>query len=81
MLNRDDPKAKEDGSSSVGGEDMSMAMITLSEETIEKSVAPGTDQSPRDEELREGSRRRRRKRGGRRRGRRKSEGSRRRRRE
>ena len=48
MLNRDDPKAKEVGSSSVGGEDMSMAMITLSEETIEKSVAPGTDQSPRD---------------------------------
>ncbi|WZZ69769.1 hypothetical protein YC2023_081139 [Brassica napus] len=53
MLNRDDPKAKEDGSSSVGGEDMSMAMVTLSGEAIDKSVAPGTDQSPRDEESRE----------------------------
>ncbi|KAG2279916.1 hypothetical protein Bca52824_051136 [Brassica carinata] len=53
MLNRHDPKAKEDGSISVGGEDMSMAMVTLSGEAIDKSVAPGTDQSPRDEESRE----------------------------
>ncbi|CAN6840206.1 unnamed protein product [Brassica oleracea] len=53
MLNRDDPKAKEDGSSSVGGEDMSMAMVILSGEAFDKSVAPGTDQSPRDEESRE----------------------------
>ena len=51
MLNRDDPKAKEDGSSSVGGDDT--AMVTFSGDeanrrTIDKSVAPGTDQSPRD---------------------------------
>ena len=51
MLNRDDPKAKEDGSSSVGGDDT--AMVTFSGDeanprTIDKSVAPGTDHSPRD---------------------------------
>ncbi|CAN6804994.1 unnamed protein product [Brassica oleracea] len=51
MLNQDDPKAKEDSSSSIGGDDT--AMVTLSGDeanprTIDKSVAPGTDQSPRD---------------------------------
>ncbi|KAF8109831.1 hypothetical protein N665_0090s0014 [Sinapis alba] len=61
MLNRDDLKAKEDGSSSVGGEEM--AMVTFSEEvtgddvvnpsTIKKSVNPGTEQSPRYADERE----------------------------
>ena len=51
MLNRDDPKAKEDSSSSVGGDDT--AMVTFSGDeanpgTIDKYVTPGTDQSPRD---------------------------------
>ena len=55
MLKQDDPKAKEDVSSSVGGEET--AIYKFSEEatmdeanpsTIDKSLAPGTEQSPRD---------------------------------
>ncbi|KAG2331682.1 hypothetical protein Bca52824_002862 [Brassica carinata] len=55
MLKQDDPKAKEDVLSSVGGEETTM--VEFSEEasmdeanpsTIDKSVAPGTEQSPRD---------------------------------
>ncbi|KAH0914513.1 hypothetical protein HID58_028959 [Brassica napus] len=55
MLNRDDPKAKEDSSSNVEGEET--AMVPESGEasrdeanpsTIDKYVAPGTEQSPRD---------------------------------
>ncbi|KAG2315183.1 hypothetical protein Bca4012_065990 [Brassica carinata] len=54
MLKQDDPKAKEDVSSSVGGEET--AIYKFSEEaimdeanpsTIDKSLAPGTEQSPR----------------------------------
>ncbi|KAG2315052.1 hypothetical protein Bca52824_018174 [Brassica carinata] len=53
MLKQDDPKAKEDMSSSVGGEET--AMVKFSEKasmdeanpsTIDKSVAPGTEQVP-----------------------------------
>ncbi|KAL0716024.1 hypothetical protein Bca4012_065346 [Brassica carinata] len=46
MLNRDDPKSKEDGSSSVGGDET--AVVEANPSGIEKSVAPGTDESPRD---------------------------------
>ncbi|KAL0802934.1 hypothetical protein Bca101_058110 [Brassica carinata] len=55
MLKQDGPKAKEDVSSSVGGEET--AIYKFSEEatmdeanpsTIKKSLAPGTEQSPRD---------------------------------
>ncbi|KAG2323165.1 hypothetical protein Bca52824_016378 [Brassica carinata] len=51
MLNRDDPNAKENGSSSVGGDDTAMVTFSGDEanpKTIDKSVTPGTDQSPRD---------------------------------
>ena len=46
MLNRDDPKSKEDGSSSVGGDET--AVVEANPSGIDKSVAPGTDESPRD---------------------------------
>ncbi|CAN7065713.1 unnamed protein product [Brassica rapa subsp. trilocularis] len=53
MLNRDDPKAKEESSSNVGGEETTMVPesreASRDEEnpsTIDKSVAPGTEQSP-----------------------------------
>ncbi|KAH0873159.1 hypothetical protein HID58_070521 [Brassica napus] len=46
MLNRDDPKAKEDSSSNVGGEET--AMDEANPSTIDKSVSPETEQSPRD---------------------------------
>ncbi|KAG2304197.1 hypothetical protein Bca52824_032848 [Brassica carinata] len=51
MLNRDDPKSKEDVSSSVGGDDTSMVILSGDEANpsrIDKYVAPGTDESPRD---------------------------------
>ncbi|CAN6999732.1 unnamed protein product [Brassica rapa subsp. trilocularis] len=51
MMNRDDTKAKEDGSSSVVGDEMAMGSFSGDEANpriIDKSVAPGTDQSPRD---------------------------------
>ncbi|KAG5414851.1 hypothetical protein IGI04_002418 [Brassica rapa subsp. trilocularis] len=50
-MNRDDTKAKEDGSSSVVGDEMVMGSFSGDEANpriIDKSVAPGTDQSPRD---------------------------------
>ncbi|CAF2086237.1 unnamed protein product [Brassica napus] len=51
MMNRDDTKAKEDGSSSVVGDEMAMGSFSGDEANpriIDKSIAPGTDQSPRD---------------------------------
>jgi len=51
MLNRDDPKAKEDSSSNVGGGETAMVPESRDEanpSTIDKYVAPGTEQSPRD---------------------------------
>nr|VDC76676.1 unnamed protein product [Brassica rapa] len=51
MMNRDDTKAKEDGSSSVVGDEMALGSFSGDEANpriIDKSVAPGTDQSPRD---------------------------------
>ncbi|CAN7123608.1 unnamed protein product, partial [Brassica rapa subsp. narinosa] len=51
MMNRDDRKAKEDGSSSVVGDEMAMGSFSRDEANpriIDKSVSPGTDQSPRD---------------------------------
>ncbi|CAN7017335.1 unnamed protein product [Brassica rapa subsp. trilocularis] len=51
MMNQDDTKAKEDGSSSVVGDEMAMGSFSGDEANpriIDKSVAPGTDQSPRD---------------------------------
>ncbi|CAF2152360.1 unnamed protein product [Brassica napus] len=51
MMNRDDTKAKEDGSSSVVGDGMAMGSFSgdeANQRIIDKSVAPGTDQSPRD---------------------------------
>ncbi|CAG7885569.1 unnamed protein product [Brassica rapa] len=51
MMNRDDTKAKEDGSSSVVGDEMAMGSFSGDEANpriIDKFVAPGTDQSPRD---------------------------------
>ncbi|KAG2307198.1 hypothetical protein Bca52824_026946 [Brassica carinata] len=46
MLNRDDPKSKEDGSSSVGGDET--AVVEANPSVIDKSVAPEADESPRD---------------------------------
>ena len=57
MLNRGDPKAKEDNLSNVGGEETAMVPELESGEaskdeanpsTIDKSVAPETEQSLRD---------------------------------
>ncbi|KAH0855046.1 hypothetical protein HID58_020526 [Brassica napus] len=60
MLNRDDPKAKEDSSSSVGGEETVMVPESgetsrdeVNPSTIDKSVSLGTEQSPRDADERE----------------------------
>ena len=50
-MNRHDTKEKEDGSSSVVGDEMALGSFSGDEANpriIDKSVAPGTDQSPRD---------------------------------
>lgn len=50
-MNRHDTKEKEDGSSSVVGDEMAMGSFSGDEANpriIDKFVAPGTDQSPRD---------------------------------
>ena len=50
MMNRHDTKEKEDGSSSVVGDEMAMGSFSGDEANpriIDKSVAPGTNQSPR----------------------------------
>ncbi|KAL0876666.1 hypothetical protein Bca101_026371 [Brassica carinata] len=55
MLKQDDPKAKEDVASSVGGEETAIykffeeaTMDEANPRTIDKSLAPGTEQSSRD---------------------------------
>ncbi|CAH8383185.1 unnamed protein product [Eruca vesicaria subsp. sativa] len=51
MLSRDDPKSKEDGSSSVGGDDTAMVILSGDEANpsrIEKSVSPGTDEKEKE---------------------------------
>ncbi|KAG2330260.1 hypothetical protein Bca52824_001440 [Brassica carinata] len=45
MLNRDDPKSKEDGSSSVGGDETA---VVENPSGIDKSASLETDESPRD---------------------------------
>ncbi|KAL0802360.1 hypothetical protein Bca101_057536 [Brassica carinata] len=60
MLKQDDPKAKQDVSSIVGGEETAIYKFSKEAEmdeanpsTIDKSLAPGTEQSPRDKDVRE----------------------------